>query len=65
MGMTPTEALLAGVPDGRPYTAPEGPYRGAPRGRPNSGLNQSYQPTGRPRVSGYRYRSVGLMALMP
>ena len=49
MGMTPTEELLPGVPDRRPYTAPVGPYRGAPRGRPNRGLTRPYQPTGRPR----------------
>ena len=49
MGLTPAEELLPGVPNRRPYTAPVGPYTGAPRGRPNRGLTQPYQPTGRPR----------------
>ena len=62
MGLSPTEDLLPGVPNRRPYTAPVGPYTGAPRGRPNRGLTQPYQPTGRPRGrprgSGRRGRSV-------
>lgn len=62
MGLNPTEELLPGVPDRRNYTAPVGPYRGAPRGRPNLGLTRPYQPTGRPRGrppgSGRRGRSV-------
>ena len=54
MGLTPTEPLLAGVPDRRPYNSPAGPYRGRPRGRPPlpPGQRQTpreYVPTGRPR----------------
>ena len=62
MGLTPSEGLLSGVPDRRQYTAPVGPYTGAPRGRPNLGLTQPYRPTGlphgRPPGSGRRGRSV-------
>ena len=54
MGLTPTEPLLAGVPDRRPYNSPAGPYRGRPRGRPPLPPGQrktprEYVPTGRPR----------------
>ena len=60
MGMTPTEELLPGVPERRNYTAPVGPYRGAPRGRRNRGLTRPYQPTGRPRGRPPRSKRRGL-----
>jgi hypothetical protein len=34
MGLNPTEELLPGLPDRRPYTRPVKPYQGPPRGRP-------------------------------
>lgn len=34
MGLNPSEELLPGLPDRRPYTRPDKPYQGPPRGRP-------------------------------